>query len=123
MSFSLLLAAFLAFFLGAKLPDIDLAPILWHHRSAWTHGPLWAFLVPFVAALWSPWYMVYAWPAFLVGITFHLFKDLFPKAWVGAALINFQPMKKTFKPAGSILWLLGSAIVTAIKLGKMVGWL
>ncbi len=106
-----LIAAALAFLLGLKLPDIDLAPLLFRHRSAFTHGPLWAMLIPLIPL---PWWGVYVPLALLAGIAIHLAQDTFPKGWHGMANINTAPFTYTFKPWMSFLYIAGSCVYTAL---------
>lgn len=104
-----IVAGLIALFVGLKLPDIDLAPLFWRHRSAWTHGPWWALIVPLIPL---PWWGAYVPLALLTGITLHLFADARPKAWMGSALINIAPIPYTFKPWMSFLYILGSCLFT-----------
>jgi len=107
----------IAILVGFKLPDIDLAPLLWRHRSAWTHGPFWAYLLPLVP---FPWWGLYIPLGALLGITIHLFADLRPKAWKGSALVNLFPIRRTFSPGMSFLWLLGSCIYSGLTAWRML---
>ena len=107
-----LLIAVIAFWLGLKLPDIDLAPLLWRHRSAWTHGPFWALIVPLFTV---PWWGVYIPAALLGGIAFHLGQDAFPKQWMGAALINTSPLRYRFGKRLSFLYIAGSFLFTSYQ--------
>jgi membrane-bound metal-dependent hydrolase YbcI (DUF457 family) len=100
-----------ALLLGLKLPDIDLAPILWRHRSGWTHGPLLALVILFLDMRYPGFH--YAWMALLFGIFGHLLRDAFPKGWYWRALINFKPLRVTLTPAQSKLWIFSSAMLAA----------
>lgn len=111
-----IIAGMLALLLGLKLPDIDLAPLLFRHRSAFTHGPLWALIVPLIPL---PWWGAYVPLALLIGITFHLLADARPKSWHGMALINTAPFKYTFKPWMSFLYILGSCLFTGLTAWRL----
>lgn len=111
------IAALVALLLGLKLPDIDLAPLAWRHRSAWTHGPLWAILLPVLPL---PWWCAYVPAAALIGITIHLAADARPRAWRGASLINTMPLRYTFKPWMSFLYILGSCIFSCLTVWRML---
>jgi membrane-bound metal-dependent hydrolase YbcI (DUF457 family) len=91
----------IAALVGLKFPDCDLVllfPI--RHRSVWTHGPLPALIVIYLDGRFPAYH--YAWMAFLAGLAIHLFADLFPVRWTGAALINLKPLKNvTLKPMQS----------------------
>lgn len=112
-----LAAALVAFLLGLKLPDIDLAPLALRHRSAWTHGPLWAIVLPILPL---PWWAAFAPVAALIGITIHLLSDARPNAWKGAALINTFPLRYTFKPWMSFLYIVFSCVFTVLTIWKML---
>ena len=106
------LVALLAFVVGGKFADVDLAPVFpLRHRSAWTHGPLVPALVWWVSTL-HPlgWYVAVG---FLPAYALHLLADLWPKAWVGSALIKLYPLPLSFNPALSFLW---------IALGVVAAW-
>jgi membrane-bound metal-dependent hydrolase YbcI (DUF457 family) len=100
-----------AMLVGLKLPDIDLAPIFWHHRSAWTHGPVIPFVLVHFDSRWPAYH--YAWMAMLAGVAIHLAADLFPKRWQGMALINFHPLKITLSPMNSGFVIFSGSIISA----------
>lgn len=71
----------LALMLGIRLPDIDLFTPGLKHRSALTHSVL------------VPWLMTATnYPSVFgglaIGMAIHMLADLFPKAWMGGALIK-----------------------------------
>ncbi|WP_330925878.1 hypothetical protein [Candidatus Sororendozoicomonas aggregata] len=71
----------LALILGIRLPDIDLFTPGLKHRCALTHSALvpWLLTVinyPFILA------------GMAMGMAIHLLADVFPKAWVGGALVK-----------------------------------
>jgi len=100
----------LAMLVGLKLPDIDLAPIFWHHRSGWTHGPLLPFLMVHLDLRFPAYH--YAWIALLAGMAIHLAADMFPKKWQGMALINFRPLKITLSPMKSALMIFSGSVLS-----------
>lgn len=104
------LAGLAALAIGLKLPDIDLAPLLWRHRSAFTHGPLWALVVP---SLPLPGWAVYVPFGLLLGIAIHLLFDCLPRRWQGMARVNLKPIPVTFSAGASLLYLVGSTLYTA----------
>jgi len=88
---------------GMTFADIDLAPPLpIRHRSFWTHGPIIPAVIFYLApgGLWF-----YFWAPFLMANALHLLKDMFPKAWKGGALIKLFPVRGSFGPALSRLWI------------------
>jgi hypothetical protein len=90
--------------IGIKFADIDLAPPLrLAHRSAYTHGPLMAWLIVYLLAPfpWLYWLAV----GFLPANAIHLFADMFPRNWKGGALIKLHPIKKQLAPIISFAWL------------------
>lgn len=105
-----LITALICFAVGYRLPDIDLAPVLFvRHRSAFTHGPL----VP-----WACWWAAGQWPTahsaavgLLAGLALHLLADCFPRAWAGSALINWAPLRLTLPPVLSVVYLALSAVL------------
>lgn len=108
----IIIVTLLAGLIGLKLPDIDLAPVTFlRHRSAWTHGPLPAFLILYLDVRYPYWHL--AWMAMLAGVAIHLLADCFPKRWHGMALINFRPIRRTLKPMPSFILMLVSSIFTA----------
>ncbi|MDD7805516.1 MAG: hypothetical protein PUP46_08155 [Endozoicomonas sp. (ex Botrylloides leachii)] len=76
-----LVSFFLALILGVRFPDIDLFTPGLKHRSAITHSVL------------LPWLMtLVGYPAIVsglaMGMAIHMLADIFPKAWIGGALIK-----------------------------------
>ena len=71
----------LALLLGLQFPDIDLYTPGLKHRSALTHSALLPWLLTLVN-----------YPAVLAGLAMgmaiHILADVFPKAWVGGALVK-----------------------------------
>lgn len=109
--------ATIAFLIGLKLPDIDLAPPLFlRHRSAWTHGPLPAIVITMLDDTFPAYHL--AWMAMLAGIAIHLLADCFPKAWQGSALINFKPLRGSLKPFASFAVISFSAWFTTMMIYK-----
>jgi len=105
------LMVFFGFSIGATMPDIDLAPPLpIRHRSLWTHGPTYALIALWIAALYPQTWPF--WAAFLPGLIIHLVKDMFPKHWAGGALIKFYPFKGNFGPSASFVFL-GLGVISA----------
>jgi hypothetical protein len=99
-----------AFLIGLKLPDIDLAPLFWHHRSVWTHGPFLPFVILWLDGRFPVYHL--AWMALLAGVAIHLAKDLFPKKWEGMSLINFRPLKITLRPTMSMAVIFSGAMLS-----------
>lgn len=97
---------------GYRLPDIDLAPVLFiRHRSVWTHGPL----LP-----WACWWAAGQWPEYsaaavglLAGMAIHLAADAFPRSWNGSALINGAPFRFSLSPVVSFVYVVISAGLAA----------
>ena len=112
-------ALILGFLVGAKLPDVDLAPVgLWRHRSAWTHGPL----LPLLAWRMSDahplvwWALVGALPAYAI----HLLSDAFPKAWNGGALIKLYPLPGALGAVLSFVYILGGVAACGWVFWKLI---
>ena len=112
---------------GLEFPDFDLHIFIFlGHRSIITHGIIVPYLLykfltkdggfkfanKFFGRFLTDKKIVnetldYAYIGFLIGIAIHLCADLFPKAWIGYALITFPP----YIPMGvsfSILWMFGN---------------
>jgi hypothetical protein len=107
-----LLLCLLGAAIGFRLPDIDLAPVLFiRHRSFWTHGPL----LPFLAALLATRYPDYRFVAiaFVAGIAIHLLEDAMPKQWRGGAFINLFPIPISLPLILSQCYIILSALYTA----------
>ena len=110
-----------AFVLGLVAPDVDQRLPFLTHRSLLTHGPWFAVLaawlaqksrrrsaVPLIAG------------SFVIGLVFHLAFDLFPKAWMGFALVHI-PFWGRLPAAVSVCWLIGSLVVSA-ACAVCLGW-
>ncbi|MDP0561626.1 MAG: hypothetical protein QS721_04550 [Candidatus Endonucleobacter sp. (ex Gigantidas childressi)] len=71
----------LSLILGLRFPDVDLYTPGLKHRSAVTHSALLPWLVTLLGN-----------PAILaglsIGMAIHIFADIFPKAWIGGALVK-----------------------------------
>lgn len=119
MDYTLILVTIAALLVGARLPDIDLAPVLpLRHRSAWTHGPVLPLAVAWAVERWLP---GYGWPllALLWGMVGHYVSDLLPKSWRGAARINAYPLAYVAGPVVSWLWLaagIGACVWQTVEL-------
>lgn len=103
----------IAFLLGLKFPDCDLVLLLpIRHRSAWTHSPLPALVTVWLDGRFHVYHL--AWMALLAGLAVHLFADMFPVRWTGAALINLKPLSNvTLKPLPSFGVISIGSIVSA----------
>jgi hypothetical protein len=90
--------------IGIKFADIDQASVLrLGHRSAWTHGPLVAWLVVYLLSIYPNCYWLAV--GFLPANAIHLFADMFPRNWKGGAMIKLNPIKKQLSPVLSFAWL------------------
>jgi len=105
-------------FLGLSFPDTDflLFPVL-SHRSIITHS----IIIPFLAYIYlkkkkniNNEYIDLIYSGFLVGIGVHLIADLFPKAYIGYALIKL-PFHFSIGVVPTIIWILFN-IIFAFKL-------
>lgn len=125
----ILLINFLTFAFGAAIgitfADIDLAPPLpFRHRSAWTHGPLIAFVMIYVLSIYPSayWFVV----GFLPMNAIHLLADMFPRNWKGGAMIKLHPIKRELAPVLSFIWLGYGVYVSTNHFlqitGHMWGW-
>lgn len=105
--------------LGAKLPDVDLAPLpVWRHRSAWTHGPLVAGALLVMSdnpLVW--WFAVGA----LLTITIHLLSDAFPKHWHGGAFIKLYPLPFSLNAFFSWAWICAGVYASGWVWWKLAG--
>lgn len=100
--------------IGLKFADIDLAPPLpFRHRSAWTHGPLIAWIIVYLLSHFpfAYWFAV----GFLPANAIHLLADMFPRNWKGGAMIKLYPIKKELAPILSFLWLGYGAYISSVK--------
>lgn len=112
--------AFVGFAIGAKLPDVDLAPVFpLRHRSFWTHGPFLPTLLTLAAGLswWSWWVVAGMLPAVFV----HFLLDCFPKHWRGSATIKLYPISYSLSSLTSFLWLALGAVTSGYLWWALVG--
>lgn len=112
--------AFIGFSIGAKLPDIDLAPVFpLRHRSMWTHGPLIALALAWFAgwAWWAWWLVAGLLPSLLV----HLLLDCFPKHWRGSATVKLYPIPWSLNPLLSFLWIGAGAVTCGAVWWSLIG--
>lgn len=115
------------YYIGLKFPDIDFKIKGLRHRSIVTHS----FLLPLVLFIFHKsemltliWMKTYDITGSVIiglcfGMTVHFLYDLFPKRFVGSALIQF-PIGNSYKnkyalsPFNSVLWFIGSAVIQSI---------
>ena len=95
--------------LGERLPDVDQHTGLLTHRSILTHGLLLSVLLFWLAAGTRATGMRLFAAGFSAGVAVHLCYDLFPKAWIGYALIHVPIVGWTY-PVVSWLWIALSII-------------
>ena len=125
MNKAYLVILYISLLAGLEFPDFDLHLLFFlGHRSILTHGIiipffLYTFLINeryfkisnkiferfFSNKNVSKEILDYAYIGFLIGIAIHLCADLFPKAWIGFALIVFPPWIPMGAPF-SIVWML-----------------
>jgi len=125
MNKAYLVILYISLLAGLEFPDFDLHLLFFlGHRSILTHGIiipffLYTFLINeryfkisnkiferfFSNKNVSKEILDYAYIGFLIGIAIHLCADLFPKAWIGFALIVFPPWIPMGAPF-SIFWML-----------------
>ena len=104
---------------GLKLPDVDQRTDLLLHRSILTHGPLIPLIV-YVLVRNARRLSVRAFSMFLcLGFVVHLSFDLFPRAWMGYALISI-PAYGWLPPVLSIAWMSASALLCAYWASRLV---
>tara|TARA_Y100001935_G_C17143710_1_gene426902 strand:+ start:98 stop:775 length:678 start_codon:yes stop_codon:yes gene_type:complete len=110
---SKLIILYISLLFGLQFPDFDLHIFAFlGHRSIITHG----IIVPFFLYRYLNKRKIindtldFAYIGFLLGIALHLCADLFPKAWIGFALIMFPPWIPMGAPF-SIIWLLSNLII------------
>ena len=97
---------------GLKLPDVDQRTDLLLHRSILTHGPL-VPLILYICERNAKSLSVRAFAMSLcLGFVVHLSFDLFPRAWMGYALISI-PAYGWLPPVLSIAWVSASALLCA----------
>ncbi len=113
MKKSKLIILYISLLFGLQFPDFDLHIFAFlGHRSIITHG----IIVPFFLYRYLNKRKIindtldFAYIGFLLGIALHLCADLFPKAWIGFALIMFPPWIPMGAPF-SIIWLLSNLII------------
>ena len=100
----------LGFYLGGETPDLDQRTSLLLHRSILTHGLLAPLLVNRLLGGCGIRALRWFAAGFALGVAVHLAADLFPKAWVGFALVSL-PFYGWMSAAASITWLVGSIVV------------
>ena len=125
MNKAYLVILYISLLAGLEFPDFDLHLLFFlGHRSILTHG----IIIPFFLYTFlnnerysnipnrifgkffsnknvSKEILDYVYVGFLIGIAIHLCADLFPKAWIGFALIVFPPWIPMGAPF-SIMWML-----------------
>ena len=108
-----LIFLYISLLAGLQFPDFDLHIFAFlGHRSILTHG----IIVPYFLYRFlnnrkiSNDVLDFVYIGFLLGIALHLCADLFPKAWIGFALIMFPPWIPMGAPF-SIIWMLSNLIV------------
>ena len=114
-----LLGLILGLVAGERFPDIDQRTDLLLHRSILTHGFLFP-LVLYLLASKTQWKM-FRW--FVVGVVqgvaVHLAFDLFPRAWIGYALVGV-PFFGWLPVLLSWAWLAASGVVCLYLAGRLV---
>jgi hypothetical protein len=105
-----LIFLYISLLAGLQFPDFDLHIFAFlGHRSILTHG----IIVPYFLYRFlnnrkiSNDVLDFVYIGFLLGIALHLCADLFPKAWIGFALIMFPPWIPMGAPF-SIIWMLSN---------------
>ena len=108
-----LIFLYISLLAGLQFPDFDLHIFAFlGHRSILTHG----IIVPYFLYRFlnnrkiSNDVLDFVYIGFLLGIAIHLCADLFPKAWIGFALIMFPPWIPMGAPF-SIIWMLSNLII------------
>ena len=110
VSISGIILLLLALLLGLNLPDLDHQVSFLVHRSIITHGflvPLGVFLAVYREKMASPRFLSMG---FSLAAVTHLCFDLFPRAWVGFALIHI-PLWGRSNAIFSWLWISLSIII------------
>ena len=134
MNKAYLVILYISLLAGLEFPDFDLHLLFFlGHRSILTHG----IIIPFLLYTFlnneryskisnkifgrffsnknvTKEVLDYVYIGFLIGIAIHLCADLFPKAWIGFALIKFPPWISMGAPF-SIAWMLVN-IFLALKI-------
>ena len=108
-----LIFLYISLLAGLQFPDFDLHIFAFlGHRSILTHG----IIVPYFLYRFlnnrkiSNDVLDFVYIGFLLGIALHLCADLFPKAWIGFAIIRFPPWIPMGAPF-SIIWMLSNLII------------
>ena len=110
-----------AFVLGLVAPDVDQRLPFLTHRSLLTHGPWFAVLATWLAQKARSRSAVQLIDgSFVIGLALHLAFDLFPKAWMGFALVHI-PFWGRLPAAASVCWLIMSLVVSA-ACAVFLGW-
>jgi len=121
-----LIVLFVSLLAGINFPDLDLALVFLGHRSIITHGILVPFFIyrfltkysekPFLSKYLSKFltntkikneFLDFTYIGFLIGIAIHLCADIFPKTYIGFALIKLP----FWIPVGVVLsfvWMFGN---------------
>ena len=105
-----LLALTFGIMAGLRFPDIDQSVGFLLHRSAITHGPLLPLLIFAAAAIGGRSVLRWFATGLSVGFAVHLSFDLFPRAWLGYALISV-PVYGWLPAIISWLWIAVSALI------------
>ena len=113
-----LIALLLGLAFGERFPDIDQRTTLLLHRSILTHGLLLPLLL-FVVASRIQW-MPLRWLSMGVclGVAVHLAFDLFPRAWIGFALVSI-PVYGWMPAPVSWIWIAGSMVACTYMAGNL----
>ena len=119
MKAAYLIVLFVSLLAVLKFPDTDLILIfILDHRSIITHGIIVPyFLYKYLTKKVKSEFLDYAYIGFLIGIAIHLCADLFPKAYIGYAMIKLPFFISIGAPL-SIAWMLGNmffALLIAFK--------
>ena len=114
-----LLSLLVGLALGEKFPDIDQGNSFLVHRSIITHGPLLPFLFFLVASRIKLVPIRLFVMGLCLGIAVHLCFDLFPKGWVGYALIHV-PVVGWIYPLVSWVWIALSIILCLYMAMRLV---
>ena len=111
----------LAFPLGLMAPDVDQRVSFLVHRSILTHAPWFALLSTFMVVKSNTRYaMQFIGVAFNIGLVVHFALDLFPRAWMGFALIHI-PVFGRLPPLASACWILASLAIS-VACVIYLGW-
>ena len=105
--------------LGENFPDVDQGNSLLVHRSIITHGPLLPLVLFLLALIIKPVPIRLFVMGFSLGVAVHLSFDLFPRAWVGYALIHVPVVGWTY-PLVSWVWIALSIIICLYMAMRLV---